>query len=98
LLVKDDSGKQEKIGMREAAVKIIKEDGYMGFWRGIIPALVLVINPVIQYTVFEKMKAWMEKSKKNLSALDFFWLGAVSKLCATSITYPYMYCVIDVVS
>jgi adenine nucleotide transporter 17 len=94
-LVKDDTGKQEKIGMREAASKIIKEEGYMGFWRGIIPALVLVINPVIQYTVFEKMKAWIEKSKKNLSALDFFWLGAVSKLCATSITYPYMYSLFD---
>jgi adenine nucleotide transporter 17 len=88
LLVKSEDGKA-KIGMKEAALKIYKEEGIVGFWRGILPALVLVINPVIQYTVFEKLKEFIEKSKK-LSAFDFFWLGAVSKLCATGITYPYM--------
>jgi adenine nucleotide transporter 17 len=48
-----------------------------------------VINPIIQYTVFEQLKAVIEKTRK-LSNFDFFWLGAVSKLAATGITYPYM--------
>jgi solute carrier family 25 (peroxisomal adenine nucleotide transporter), member 17 len=92
------AGKErDKMGIKEAALKIIKEERIVGLWRGIIPALVLVINPVIQYTVFEKLKEWIEKSKKSLSAFDFFWLGAVSKLCATGITYPYMYQAINVV-
>ncbi|KAJ3301130.1 hypothetical protein HDV03_001320 [Kappamyces sp. JEL0829] len=90
LLVKDDEGNKQKIGFRQAAARIMKDDGIVGFWRGILPALVLVSNPVIQYTVFEKMKAFWEKTKKNLSAFDFFLLGAISKLCATSITYPYI--------
>lgn len=97
-MVKDESGsKKTKIGMREAAKNILKEEGIVGFWRGILPALVLVSNPVIQYTVFERLKRIVEKSKKNLSAIDYFWLGAgkslhnlVSKLCATSLTYPYI--------
>jgi adenine nucleotide transporter 17 len=32
----------------EAANDIIKKDGIKGLWRGIGPALILVINPVIQ--------------------------------------------------
>ncbi|KAJ3268977.1 hypothetical protein HDV01_001965 [Terramyces sp. JEL0728] len=90
LLVKDAEAGKTKIGMKEAALKIYKDEGIVGFWRGILPALVLVANPVIQYTVFEKLKAWVEKSVKDLTAFHFFLLGAVSKLCATSITYPYI--------
>ncbi|RSH93758.1 hypothetical protein EHS25_006406 [Saitozyma podzolica] len=34
---------------------IISESGVTGLWRGIGPALILVINPVIQYTTFERL-------------------------------------------
>ena len=34
--------------MLEATRRIYKSSGVRGFWRGIGPALVLVINPVIQ--------------------------------------------------
>ncbi|ORY22563.1 mitochondrial carrier domain-containing protein [Naematelia encephala] len=52
-----DDGKVKKIkpsGL-EAAREIIVKDGIKGLWRGIGPALVLVINPVIQYTTFERL-------------------------------------------
>ena len=87
----DEAGKvAKKPSTWEAAMKIYNEEGLAGFFKGLLPALVLVINPVIQYTVFERMKLWLEKRKPTLSGIDFFFLGAVSKLCATSITYPYM--------
>ncbi|KAJ3067681.1 hypothetical protein HDU98_009117 [Podochytrium sp. JEL0797] len=75
--------------------KIFKEEGITGFWKGIMPALILVINPIIQYTVFERLKDMMQarrtaKGGGLLTGFDFFLLGAVSKLCATSITYPYI--------
>lgn len=74
-----------------AAMKIYNEEGVLGFFRGLLPALVLVINPVIQYTVFERAKGWLESRRTApLNAVDFFALGALSKLCATSITYPYI--------
>ncbi|WWC89668.1 uncharacterized protein L201_004593 [Kwoniella dendrophila CBS 6074] len=41
----------------EAAKEILEKDGLKGFWRGIGPALILVINPVIQYTTFERLVA-----------------------------------------
>ena len=74
----------------EAAMRILREEGIGGFFQGLLPALVLVINPIIQYTVFERLKAWLASRKQALSGFDFFLLGAVSKLCATTITYPYI--------
>lgn len=73
----------------DAVREIFAEEGLQGFFKGVVPALILVINPIIQYTVFEKLKASIEKTRK-LSNWDFFWLGAVSKLAATGITYPYI--------
>lgn len=35
----------------ESAQTIIKQDGIRGLWRGLGPALILVINPVIQVGV-----------------------------------------------
>lgn len=32
----------------QSAKAIIKQDGVKGLWRGLGPALILVINPVIQ--------------------------------------------------
>ncbi|KAJ2753481.1 hypothetical protein GGH94_003399 [Coemansia aciculifera] len=73
----------------QAFAEIIKEDGVLALWQGIIPALILVINPIIQYTAFEQLKNRVERFRK-LGSLDFFVLGAISKLAATSITYPYI--------
>ena len=64
------------------------------FWRGLGPALVLVINPIIQYTAFEQVKNLLITRRTNklhaagaaaaavavLSDMDFFLLGAISKL------------------
>lgn len=47
--------KKIKPSMVSVAQEIIKRDGVKGLWRGIGPALVLVINPVLQYTTFERL-------------------------------------------
>ncbi|KAJ3005328.1 hypothetical protein HKX48_000737 [Thoreauomyces humboldtii] len=89
----DDNGKPvyRKQGTVETALKIFREDGLKGFWQGIFPALILVINPVIQFTVFERLKTWLQTRRGTaLGGLDFFALGAISKLAATSLTYPYI--------
>jgi len=82
---------------------ILAKDGIRAFWRGIGPALVLVINPVLQYTVFEQLKnALVARRTAKLRAAgisavvavltdgDIFLLGALAKLVATSTTYPYI--------
>ncbi|KAJ3034785.1 hypothetical protein HDV00_004647 [Rhizophlyctis rosea] len=89
----DEDGKAvtKRQSTLQTALKIVREEGIFGFWRGIFPALILVINPVIQFTVFERLKTWWATRKSTaLNGFDFFLLGAVSKLAATSITYPYI--------
>jgi len=70
-------------------MKIIREDGFMRILAGVLPALVLVLNPIFQYTVYERLKQMLEKRRK-VGATDSFVLGALGKLAATSITYPYI--------
>jgi solute carrier family 25 (peroxisomal adenine nucleotide transporter), member 17 len=71
------------------AMKILSDDGFTGFFAGVMPALVLVINPILQYTVFEQLKNALEK-RRRVTPTDSFYLGALGKLMATSITYPYI--------
>ena len=68
---------------------LIREEGPLRLFAGVAPALVLVINPILQYTVFEQMKNFLEK-KRRVTPKDAFYMGALGKLLATSITYPYI--------
>jgi len=100
----DSSQKVKKLGFIQTIRTILANGGIEAFWRGIGPALVLVANPVLQYTVFEQLKnflvgrrtAKMKAAGSFTSAVavltdwDFFVLGALSKLVATASTYPYI--------
>jgi len=70
-------------------LKILREEGIGRFFAGVLPALVLVANPILQYTIFEQLKQAVEK-RRRVTATDSFLLGALGKLAATSITYPYI--------
>lgn len=102
----DEPGDVKKVVKRLSFLQtlrsVVDKDGVRALWKGIGPALVLVTNPVLQYTVFEQLKRVLLQgrvaaraamgaataSKPLLHDLDYFWLGALSKLVATSITYP----------
>ncbi|KAF3355444.1 hypothetical protein VdG1_04129 [Verticillium dahliae VDG1] len=68
---------------------LLKHEGPQALFAGVIPALVLVINPILQYTLFEQMKNSVEKKRRVTPTIAFF-LGALGKLFATSVTYPYI--------
>jgi len=91
----DSDTQIKKLGFIETFQHILAKFGMKGFFRGIGPALVLVVNPVIQYSVFEQLKNLLIARRKlhrkgGLTDFDFFVLGALSKLVATSVTYPYI--------
>ncbi|KAI8969306.1 mitochondrial carrier domain-containing protein [Mycotypha africana] len=85
----EGSDKTVKPSAFAVAAQILKNEGLPGLYAGVRAALILVINPIIQYTVFEQVKIKVSKYKQ-LGNMDFFLLGALSKLCATAITYPYI--------
>jgi len=81
--------KQVKPSTIGTTLSILQNEGLKGFFAGVMPALVLVINPVLQYTVFEQLKNAVEK-RRRVTPTDSFYLGALGKLMATTITYPYI--------
>ncbi|GAA6015714.1 hypothetical protein JCM8202_001091 [Rhodotorula sphaerocarpa] len=92
---------EKRRGIMQTILDILRADGPAAFFHGLGPALILVSNPILQFTLFEQLKNFivrrraMRLTKGNagmppLTDLDFFLLGAVTKLFATSVTYPYL--------
>lgn len=83
------SGKSRSPSTIGTLLKLLAEEGPRALFAGVLPALVLVTNPILQYTLFEQMKNSVEKRRRVTPTVAFF-LGAIGKLFATSITYPYI--------
>lgn len=81
--------KKKKPSTIGTLLAMVKDEGFTSLFAGVLPALVLVINPILQYTFFEQFKNILERRKK-VGPKDAFYLGALGKLLATSITYPYI--------
>ena len=64
-------------------------DSPKALFAGVLPALILVINPILQYTIFEQLKNMVER-RRRMTPKDAFYLGALGKIMATSLTYPYI--------
>jgi adenine nucleotide transporter 17 len=73
----------------QTLLDLLRNEGPTALFAGVLPALVLVINPILQYTIFEQMKNVLER-KRRVTPKDAFYLGAIGKILATSITYPYI--------
>lgn len=70
-------------------LSMLKNEGPAALFAGVLPALVLVINPILQYTLFEQLKNAVERRRRVTPSVAFL-LGALGKLFATSVTYPYI--------
>ncbi|RAL02028.1 putative peroxisomal membrane protein Pmp47 [Aspergillus ibericus CBS 121593] len=68
---------------------LLRQEGPKALFAGVLPALILVINPILQYTIFEQLKNMLER-RRRMTPKDAFYLGALGKILATSITYPYI--------
>ncbi|GAA5898774.1 hypothetical protein JCM6882_003995 [Rhodosporidiobolus microsporus] len=92
---------EKRRGIIQTILDILRTDGIGAFFHGLGPALILVSNPILQFTLFEQLKNLILRRRAlrlakgragapPLTDLDFFLLGAVTKLFATSVTYPYL--------
>ncbi|KDP36704.1 hypothetical protein JCGZ_07995 [Jatropha curcas] len=92
-----DTTKPRPYGTLHAAHEVYNEAGITGFWKGIIPTLIMVCNPSIQFMIYETslkhLRARRSASKRGYkypTALQVFLLGALAKLGATVSTYPLL--------
>jgi hypothetical protein len=71
--------------------QVYSQDGLMGFYTGWWTSFVTSLNPAIQNTLFDQMKAaYLAKQTRSfLSMAESFWLGAFAKAVATVVTFPY---------
>ena len=69
---------------------VAKKEGWQKLWSGTSASLMLVSNPAIQFSVYESIKRYLTQlhGHESPSVLYYFFLGAVSKMIATFITYP----------
>ncbi|KAL1968752.1 hypothetical protein VTN77DRAFT_1578 [Rasamsonia byssochlamydoides] len=73
----------------QTLLDLLRNEGPKALFAGVLPALVLVINPILQYTIFEQLKNFVER-RRRVTPTDAFYLGAICKILATTITYPYI--------
>ncbi|KAF3563516.1 hypothetical protein DY000_02011149 [Brassica cretica] len=89
------SGASKYTGMVQATKDIFGEEGFRGFWRGNVPALLMVMPYTsIQFTVLHKLKSFASGSTKtedhiHLSPYLSFISGALAGCAATLGSYPF---------
>ncbi|XP_065863633.1 mitochondrial thiamine diphosphate carrier 2-like [Euphorbia lathyris] len=82
-------------GMLQASKDILREEGLAGFWRGNVPALLMVMPyTAIQFTVLHKLKTYASGSTKSenhihLSPYLSYVSGAFAGCAATVGSYPF---------
>ncbi|XP_061761131.1 peroxisomal membrane protein PMP34 [Nerophis ophidion] len=76
-------------GIMDAFLQIIQKEGVGALWNGTFPSLLLVLNPAIQFMIYEGLKRHLRRGVlRELSSFEVFMIGAVAKAVATTATYP----------
>ena len=67
---------------------VLEKEGLTGFYKGLIPSLFLTINPIIQYIIYEYLRAKSVDASGNISSKNIILISVVSKFITTLVTYP----------
>lgn len=73
----------------DAFSQIITNEGVRTLWNGVLPSLILVLNPAVQFMIYEAMKRKAGKGQRKVSGhrkfiespLFFFWVATLINLC-----------------
>lgn len=75
-------------GIFDAFSQIIANEGVGTLWNGTLPSLILVLNPAVQFMIYEAMKRKAGRGGRKISSAKIFLIGAIAKAIATTATYP----------
>ena len=83
--------KGEAPSVRSIIQQIRSEKGLRGFWSGYSATLVLTLNPSLTFFFFEKLKRILlpQKQRSDPGPMITFFIAALSKVLASTITYPF---------
>ncbi|XP_069766067.1 peroxisomal membrane protein PMP34 isoform X2 [Narcine bancroftii] len=75
-------------GIVDGVTTMMREEGIRALWSGTCPSLLLVLNPAINFMVYEGLKRQLLQGRPELLSLEVFVIGAIAKTIATMLTYP----------
>lgn len=81
---------KEKKSFLKHCKEIKNEGGYKAFMKGILPNLILVINPIINFVIYEKLRKKLVKGSAQPGFLAILSISFIAKAIATLITYPML--------
>jgi hypothetical protein len=85
---------KNSLGLIDTVMSIHRQEGIKGFFKGVLPNLILVLNPIINFVLYESIKQELRDNNSrhdgSLSAANLFMITSFSKSCATCITYPIL--------
>lgn len=81
---------KEKKGVIQTVKDIFKAEGITAFYRGVLPNMVLIMNPIINFVIYENLKKWMLNRKFSLNFLQLMLISSIGKSIATLLTYPVL--------
>ena len=80
-----------KLSFVQTAKEVYENEGIGAFYKGVLPNMILVLNPIINFVVYEALKNFLTKNDKDKTgALKIFIASSVGKLLATFATYPIL--------
>lgn len=59
---------QDKKGFFKTITDIYNNEGIKAFYKGLLPNMMLVINPIINFVIYEALKKILLKNKFSLNA------------------------------
>ena len=90
--------KKKKKTFFETTAAVWHENGAAGFWRGVVPSLMMVANPALQYAFYERAGDSFLRRRRGenarvpikLTAWEVFLAASFAKMGATVLTYPVL--------
>lgn len=70
--------------------RIIKEEGVLALYKGVIPALFLTSHGAFKFLSYELMKRqYMHFVQSEMEIIPTLCMGSIAQVTASTITYPY---------
>ncbi|KYQ92061.1 mitochondrial substrate carrier family protein [Tieghemostelium lacteum] len=77
-------------GFFDGVSKTVKNEGFKGLYKGVVPGLWLTLHGGIQMSVYDEIKFYFRNNGNTLnSQYEIFVASSISKLLASSILYPF---------
>lgn len=79
------------VGVVDGVKRVVREEGILGFWKGLVPSLMGVSQGALQFTMYDTLKYRFRQDDAEGGKLRFWeyiGMSCVSKIAATLMVYP----------